>query len=68
MHSEGENCTGDESSYITYLGRIVSRDDALDGAFFKICIQKVNVAFGKLESRIWSDQDITIETKICMYV
>lgn len=30
--------------------------------------QKVIVAFGKLERRVWSDKHITIKTKVIMYM
>lgn len=49
-----------------YLGSTISRDASLDAEILSR-IQKASVAFGKLESRAWSDRDLTNTTKISIY-
>ena len=46
-----------------YLGSTVSRDGSLDAEIYSR-ISKASIAFGKLEKRVWTDRDITINTKI----
>ena len=49
-----------------YLGSTISRNDALDAEILSR-IQKASVAFGNLESRVWSDRGINIRTKVSVY-
>ena len=44
----------------------MSRDGPLDTQVH-LRIQKVSVAFGKLEKRVWSDRTISLKTKISVY-
>ena len=49
-----------------YLGSTISRDGSLDAEIYS-CISKASVTFGKLETRVWVDRHITINTKISAY-
>ena len=49
-----------------YLGSTLSDDGSLD-AEIKERISKASAAFGRLESRVWSDKDLTLNTKLAVY-
>ena len=49
-----------------YLGSTISSDGSLD-AEIKERISKASGAFGSLEDRVWSDRDLTINTKLVVY-
>ena len=49
-----------------YLGSILSRDGTLD-AEIRHRIAQASSAFGKLETRVWRDRGITVNTKISVY-
>ena len=49
-----------------YLGSTMSHNCTLDEEI-KLRLQKATVAFRGLESRVWSQNDITIKTKISIY-
>lgn len=49
-----------------YLGSILSENGSLDNEISSR-IQKAAVSFGKLEGRLWSKHNITLETKISVY-
>ena len=49
-----------------YLGSTISSDGSLD-AEIKERISKASGAFGCLEDRVWSDRNITINTKLAVY-
>ena len=49
-----------------YLGSTISRNASLDAEILSH-IQKASVSFGKLDARAWSDRDLTITTKVCVY-
>ena len=51
---------------LVYLGSNLSRDGSLDSEI-QLRIQKACVAFGKLETRVWSDRGISIQTKVDIY-
>ena len=49
-----------------YLGSSISHDGSLD-AEIKERIAKASSAFGRLEERVWSDKDLTRNTKLSVY-
>ena len=51
---------------VVYLGSTLSNDGSLD-AEIKERISKASGAFGKLEDRVWSDRDLTLNTKLAVY-
>ena len=50
-----------------YLGSTLSRNGSLDAEIFRR-IAKASTAFSKLEKRIWSDRDLTTNTKLSVYM
>ena len=52
--------------HFVYLGSKISNDGSLD-AEIKDRISKAAVAFGSLEDRVWSDKDLTLNTKLDVY-
>ena len=49
-----------------YLGSTISHDGSLDNEI-KERIAKASSAFGRLEERVWSDRNLTINTKLSVY-
>ena len=49
-----------------YLRSTISKEATLD-AEIRQRIEKASSAFGRLEGRVWSDRDITINTKLVVY-
>ena len=50
-----------------YLGSSLSRDGTLDSEVL-LRIEKATKSFGALENRVWSDRNITLKTKIVVYM
>ena len=49
-----------------YLGSTLARDGSLDAEIL-LRVFKATKSFGALESRVWSDRDLTTNTKISVY-
>lgn len=49
-----------------YLGSSLSRDGSLDSEI-DLRLGKASTAFGTLQKRVWSDRDLALSTKLCVY-
>ena len=56
----------DVVKHFVYLGSTLSDDGSLD-AEIKERISKASSSFGMLEDRVWSDRDLTLNTKLAVY-
>ena len=50
-----------------YLGSVLSKDGSLDAEIYAR-IQKVSVAFRRLERMVWNDRGLTVNTKVEVYM
>ena len=56
----------DDVKHFVHLGSMLSNDGSID-AEIKERISKASAAFGRLQSRVWSDKDLTQNTKLAVY-